>query len=154
MIRPAPLLAWFAASSLCFAQSNVLLIAKPSVIAAKAGSIAEAKLPMELRSGYHVNSNTPSDPYLIPLRLTWSDGPLQAAEVVFPKPSLEKYSFSEKPLSVFSGRFEVVTRFKVPPSAPLGPVTVEGKVRYQACNDRMCLAPKTVDVSLPVIIVK
>jgi hypothetical protein len=70
--------------------------------------------------------------------------------VVFPKPQMEKYSFSEKPLSVFSGNFEVVTKFKVSPTAPNGMALVPGKVRFQACNDVMCLAPKTLDVSLKV----
>jgi thiol:disulfide interchange protein DsbD len=118
------------------------------------GAVVEAPLTLELSPGYHVNSNTPSDEYLIPLRLTWNAGPLQTAEVVFPKPSMEKYSFSEKPLSVFSGQFEIRTRFKVAPNAPGGPAVMTGKLRYQACNDRMCLAPKTLDISLPVEILK
>jgi len=41
--------------------------------------------------------------YLIPLRLQWEPGALAAVEVVFPKPEMQKYEFSEKPLSVFSG---------------------------------------------------
>jgi hypothetical protein len=143
-----------AASLACFAQTNVLNFAPPKKVAAKMGAVVEAPLTLELSPGYHVNSNTPSDEYLIPLRLTWNVGPLQTAEVVFPRPSMEKYSFSEKPLSVFSGQFEIRTRFKVVPSALPGPAVMTGKLRYQACNDRMCLAPKTLDVSLPVEIVK
>jgi hypothetical protein len=131
-----------------------LLVGKPAMVAAKAGTTIESKLPLELRTGYHVNSNTPSDAYLIPLKLTWNDGPVTASAVVFPKPSMEKYSFSEKPLSVFSGRFEITTKFSVPAGAALGPITIPGKLRYQACNDRMCLAPKTVDVALQFNVVK
>jgi hypothetical protein len=33
-------------------------------------------------------------------------------------------------------------------------MVIPGKLRYQACNDRMCLQPKTIDVSLPVDIVR
>jgi hypothetical protein len=129
-------------------------VGKPAMIAAKAGATVESKLPLELAAGYHVNSNTPSESYLIPLKLTWSDGPVTASAIVFPKPSMEKYSFAEKPLSVFSGRFEILTRFTVPAGAPLGPIAIAGKLRYQACNDRMCLTPKTVDVALQVNVVK
>ena len=107
-----------------------------------------------MRPGYHANSNAPSDEYLIPLRLTWSTGPLEVASVVYPKPQLEKYSFSDKPVSVFSGYFEILTRFKVSASAMPGLSILGAKLRYQACNDRMCFPPKTVDVSLPVEIVK
>ncbi len=124
------------------------------MVVAKAGSTVESKLPLELRAGFHVNSNTPADSYLIPLKLTWNDGPVTASAVVFPKPTMEKYSFSEKPLSVFSGRFAIVTRFSVAAGAPPGPVMVGGKLRYQACNDRECQTPKTVDVAAQVNVVK
>lgn len=144
-----------AASSLCFAptnvfaQTSVLLMPKPEPVAAKAGTTVEVKLPLQLREGYHMNSNMPPDPYLIPLRLTWDSGSI-GAEVVYPKPELHKVEFSAAPLPVFSGKFELLTRFKVPASVQPGLVNIPGKLRYQACNDRMCLPPKTVDVTLPV----
>jgi len=144
----------FAASPHSFAQGNVLTIAPPDRLTAKAGSAAEAKLKVELRSGYHCNSNTPSDDYLIPLKLTWATGALEAGEVVYPKPQMEKYSFSEKPLSVYTGNFEIITHFKVAAGAAPGDAVVPAKLRYQACTERMCLPPKTVEVSLPVNIVK
>jgi thiol:disulfide interchange protein DsbD len=145
---------FFAASPHSFAQNNVLTIAAPDKLTAKAGTTAEARLKVELRSGYHCNSNTPSDDYLIPLKLTWTPGTLEVGEVVYPTPQMEKYSFSEKPLSVYTGNFEIVTRFKVPASAAFGDTVIPAKLRYQACTDRMCLPPKTVEVSLPVNIVK
>jgi len=132
----------------------VLSVAPPEKLIAKAGSTVQARLSVRIQSGYHANSNTPSDEYLIPMRLTWTSSPLETAEVVYPKPDMEKYSFSDKPLSVFTGNFELLTRFKVPPAAAPGQLVLAGKLRYQACNDRMCLAPKTVEVSLPVEVVK
>jgi thiol:disulfide interchange protein DsbD len=123
---------------------------KPEPVAAKAGTTVEVKLPLQLREGYHVNTNTPPDPYLIPMRLTWESGAITVAEVVYPKPSLHKVDFFPTPLPVFSGRFELLARFKVPPSTQPGLVNVTGKLRYQACNDRMCLPPKTIDIALPV----
>ena len=113
-----------------------------------------AKIVAQLKPGYHCNSDKPSDEYLIPLKLTWTPAPLEVAEVVYPKPQMEKYTFSEKPLSVYTGDFEIVTRFNVPASARPGPAVLSGNLRYQACTDRMCLPPKTVDVSLPITVVK
>lgn len=110
------------------------------------------KTPLGLKPGYHLNSNTPADAYLIPLRLTWQPGPLQPVEVIFPKPRLEKYEFSETPLSVFAGDFDVLTKFKVAASAPTGPGMMLGKLRYQACSNSACLKPQTVEVKLPVVI--
>ena len=103
-----------------------------------------------LRPGYHVNSNTPNEAYLIPLKLTWTPGPVEGASVEYPKPHDEKYEFSEKPLSVYTGTFDIVSKFKVPPDAAQGPAILLGKLRYQACNNNACFPPKTVDVKLPV----
>lgn len=118
----------------------------------KRGATLEVKTPVRLKDGYHVNSNTPSEAYLIPLRLTWAQGTLQTVEVLFPKPRMENYAFSPKPLSVFTGDFQLVTKFKASASAPTGPGMVEGKLRYQACNQNSCLAPKTIEIKLPVVI--
>jgi hypothetical protein len=126
------------------------MMPKPEPVAAKAGTTVEVKLPLQLREGYHVNSDKPPDPYLIPLRLTWDSGPITVAEVVYPKPENRKVDFFAGPLPVFSGHFELLTRFKVAASVPPGLVNVAGKLRYQACNDRMCLPPKTIDVTVPV----
>jgi hypothetical protein len=132
-----------------FAQtSNVLTVVPPAKLRVKRGETATAAVRAQLRPGYHTNSNTPSDPYLIPLRLTWQAAPLQVAGVSYPTPKMEKFEFSEEPLSVLDGEFDITTKFKVPPTAPHGMAMISGKLRYQACNDRMCLPPKTVDVTL------
>jgi hypothetical protein len=130
------------------------MMPKPEPVVAKAGGIVEVKLPLQLREGYHVNSNMPPDSYLIPLRLTWDAGAITASEVVYPKPSVLKVEFFSGPLPVFSGRFELLTRFKVAASAQPGLVNVPGKLRYQACNERMCLPPKTIDITLPVSVTR
>ena len=116
----------------------------------KRGEEFSQKLTAGLQPGFHVNSNTPADEYLIPLKLTWAKGPVEAEQVIYPKAQLEKYDFSEKPVSVFSGNFEIVTKFKTSADATGGPATVNGKLRYQACNNKECLAPRTLDVQLPV----
>lgn len=91
----------------------------------------------------------PREEYLIPLKLTWaSTGALEAGQITYPTPSVEKYEFAEKPLSVFSGSFDLVAHFKVKSDASAGPGAAAGKLRYQACNDRACFAPKTVDITV------
>ncbi len=130
--------------------SPVLSVAPPPKLAVRRGETVAVPLRVELHADYHVNSHTPSDEYLIPLRLTWDAQGLEVAGVEFPKPKLEKYGFSERPLSVFTGDFEVTTRFRVPAAAPPGPRTMAGKLRYQACNQTMCLPPRTLEVKLPV----
>ena len=82
---------------ICFAQAiNVLHYDPPPPVRAKIGKQGRGQVPLSLQEGYHVNSNTPSDEYLIPLQLTWSKGALEPAEVVYPKPRMEKYQFSSR----------------------------------------------------------
>jgi DsbC/DsbD-like thiol-disulfide interchange protein len=150
-------LLFLAFSASVFGQTpgqNVVHLVPPSTVTARAGATVRVALSVQVDEGFHVNSNTPADQFLIPLRLTWSPGPIESAGVAFPRPRLEKYSFSEKPVSVFTGNFDIVTRFKVPAGAAPGTSAITGKLHYQACNDKNCLTPRTVEVTLPVEIVK
>ncbi|MGI8989095.1 MAG: protein-disulfide reductase DsbD domain-containing protein [Bryobacteraceae bacterium] len=131
-------------------NSPVLTVTPPSPAIVKRGAGADVKLAASLNEGFHANSNTPAESYLIPLTLTWAPGPLEIVNVQYPKPQMQKYEFSEKPLSVVTGKFEILTKFKAAPNARAGPGTVTGKLRYQACNDKACFPPKTVEVKLPI----
>ena len=133
-----------------WAQSNgYLTVGITSKVVGSRNASVQAKIPVSVQTGFHVNSNKPNEEYLIPLKLTWtSTGALEAGEVVYPKPSLEKYEFAEKPLSVLTGAFDLVANFKVAGHAPAGPGAAAGKLRYQACNNRACFPPKTVDVTV------
>jgi hypothetical protein len=134
-----------------WAQSSTgyLTVGTTSKVVGSRNASVQAKIPVSVQTGFHVNSNKPSEEYLIPLKLTWtSTGSLEAGEVVYPKPSQEKYEFAEKPLSVLTGTFELVANFKVAGHASAGPGAAAGKLRYQACNNRACFPPKTVDVTV------
>jgi hypothetical protein len=145
---------WLCCGYQAHAQINPLSVGAPQPVKAKIASSVEVKTPVSILNGYHCNSNTPSEDYLIPLKLTWTAGALDSPAIEYPQPKMEKFSFSDKPLSVYTGDFVITTRFKVGASANPGTVFLSGKLRYQACNDRMCLPPKTLDVSVPVEIFK
>lgn len=132
------------------ALSNVLTLIPPEKLVARRNETVTAEFRIQLRNGYHVNSNTPADRYLIPLRFTWLPGPAQVLDVQFPAPKLEKFEFSQKPVSVFDGDFKVTAKVKLAAAPPPGPLKLAGKMRYQACNDKMCLPPRTLDVSVPI----
>jgi len=144
-------------STLCLhpllAQSSAagyLAVGDPAKVTGSRNSAVQAKIPVSVKTGYHVNSNKPNEEYLIPLKLTWTaTGALEGGEVTYPKPSMEKYEFSEKPLSVFTGNFDLVANFKVAANAPAGPGVAVGKLKYQACSSKACYAPKTIDISVP-----
>lgn len=131
--------------------NSVVTINTPPKTSVKRSQVVTTDVEVQLRNGFHVNSDKPNDPYLIPLRLTWITPAIaDATEVTYPKPALEKLDFSAKPVSIFSGDFKTQTKFKIASSAPLGEQVIVGKLRYQACNNRECLPPRTVEVKIPV----
>ena len=152
LTRRLPLLTALLLAPVLLAQTNVLSVGPvPKVTGKRSGTLA-VKVPVQLQEGYHVNSNTPNEEYLIPLRLTWEKGVFPVIEVAYPKPHMEKYDFSEKPLSVFTAGFEILSTFRVPATAPTGLGMIAGKLRYQACSKTACLPPKTADVGVSVLI--
>jgi hypothetical protein len=107
-------------------------------------------LQVVVQPGFHVNSDKPKDEFIIPLKLTWTPGLLDAKSVEFPK--AEELKVGTQDLLVFTGTFAVKTQFRAPVGAPAGPATLIGKLRYQACSSDMCFRPSTVEVKLPVVI--
>jgi hypothetical protein len=142
----------FTATAALFAQmAPQMKIAPQPTVKVKRGTPATITLKVSLPSGFHANSDKPTDPNLIPLALKWTSGPLQGAAITYPKPQLEEYGFTGgKKISVVTGNFDVVTKFKVPASATSGMAAETGTLRYQACNDRMCFPPKSVPVNVTV----
>ncbi len=132
------------------AQQNKLTVSTPEQIVVKRGGSTAGTLNVAVLPGFHVNSDKPKDEFLIPLKLTWTAGPLQAQSVTYPKP--EEVKVGNDMLSVFTGSFNIQTAFKAPASATPGPATVLGKLRYQACNNQMCFRPATIEIRVPVLI--
>jgi hypothetical protein len=132
------------------AQQNKLAISPPNPLTAKRGSTAAENLRVEVLPGFHVNTDHPKDEYLIPLKLTWLDGPLETKSVTFPRP--EEIQVGNQHLLVFTGTFDIRTEFVVPASAPPGSTTMTGKLRYQACSNQMCFRPTAIEIKLPVTI--
>jgi len=124
----------------------------PTVKVAK-GKEATVTVKASLPEGYHANSNKPTYPYLIPLTLKWTGGPLQMESVVYPAGVTERYGFqlpTDKPLSVVTGEFSIVTKFKVPADAASGPAAETGTLKYQACDNKACYPPKNVPINVTV----
>lgn len=114
------------------------------------GGSAPLAIRVEVAKGWHVNSNRPRDPYLIPTRVTlklpagWT-----ADAMVYPPDRLARFSFSDTPLAVFEGVFTVTTTVHRGASAS-APTTLSGTVEAQACNNTTCMAPEDLSFRVPV----
>ena len=131
---------------------TLTVVPVPTVKAAKR-SVATITIKASLPEGYHANSNKPTYSYLIPLTLKWTGGPLQMDSVTYPAGTTERYGFQapgDKPLSVVTGEFSIVTKFKVPADAASGPAAETGTLRYQACDNKACYPPKNVPLNVTI----
>ena len=149
MLPATPL---FLALTLCLQaqQSRVVVVTPTEALTAHRGATVAQTLTVTVKPGYHVNSDKPKDEYIIPLKLTWTGGTLDTKATIYPK--AEEIQVNGQALTVFTGTFPIQTEFQVEPNATPGTVTVNGKLKYQACNNEMCLRPVTVDIPLQVTI--
>ena len=134
----------------CPAQQTRVRVSPPEQVTAKRGEVVKQSLTVAILPGFHVNGDKPKDEFLIPLKLTWSGGLLEAKSITYPTP--EELQVGTEKLVVLTGSYQIATEFKVPETAPPGATTVTGKLRYQACNNQMCFRPASIDISLPVVV--
>jgi hypothetical protein len=121
-----------------------------SVDKVKQGAKFQGAVVVDITAGYHINSRHPSETYLIPtvLKLDKLQG-ITTGLVLYPKGEMKKFSFSDKPLSVYEGRAVLKFTATASPSMAIGNHSIRGKLTVQACNDQACLQPKTIDVEVP-----
>jgi len=123
-------------------KTYVTYAAEPQTVAANKQAMLE--LRFQIASGYHVNSHTPKSDFLIPTAVTLQ--PTAGVKAGVPQyPHGVPYSFSFDPgtkLDVYAGSFTV----KLPVVAGSGEHTLEGALKYQACDNASCYPPRTVPI--------
>jgi len=145
---PLSKLAFLLPLALC-AQTEQLTVTAPPAVGKKAEPFV-VKLNVQLKEGLHCNTNKPNDELLIPMKLTIDKGGFDVVKVDYPAGKNEKYSFSDEPLNVYTGTFTIAVTLKARPGTPGGLAMAGGKLRYQACSDKVCFPPKSVDVRIPI----
>jgi thiol:disulfide interchange protein DsbD len=117
----------------------------------KPGETIEVPVSIQIRPAYHINSSQPADEYLIPTALTWEPSGLDLKQTDYPEPEFVSYPFSSQPVSVYSNKIVIVSRFAVPDNAP-ALTQLKGRLRYQACNSKACFPPTSTDVTVAVAV--
>ncbi|MGH2568682.1 MAG: cytochrome c biogenesis protein CcdA, partial [Bacteroidota bacterium] len=134
--------------------SKVRVEAKLSSDKVKAGSTFQAAVILNIAEGWHVNSHTPSESYLIgtALDLQPQEG-IIVADMRYPKGKLLKFAFSETPLDVYEDSIAIFLAFRLSDKVSPGGYQMTGSLTVQACNDQVCLAPSTIPVTIPLHVV-
>ncbi len=106
------------------------------------GATLRLALQISIANGFHIQSNQPLDPSLVPAELTLTPPPgVTASGPIFPASVEFKLDGSDAPSAVFDGTILVGVVATIAPDHAPGPVTVPARFRYQACNQTMCFMP-------------
>jgi thiol:disulfide interchange protein DsbD len=134
-------------------KAATLVKAAAAPVSIAAGGTAEARVTLDVAAGWHVNANPPSPDYLIPTKVTLNSAAgVTAGRVVYPAGQPVKLGFDDHPLSVYSGRVTLKLALAAAPTAAGGAHVLAGSVRFQSCNDQVCLAPASVPFTLMVTV--
>jgi hypothetical protein len=121
----------------------------PEQITVPRGKPSPVALHFRIAPGFHINSHTPKEDYLIPttfsvpedsgVRLESASYP-DGADFTLPlDPSIK--------LSVYTGEFTIQAHIV----AQSGNHLVQASLHYQACDKNACMPPKTITVPIDVI---
>lgn len=108
-----------------------------------AGDQVQGAAIAEIEPTWHITSARPLDEFSIPTVLTIESPALADVAVTYPPHVERSFEFASGKMAVYDGTFRIP--FTARKIAQSGPVTA--KLRYQACNDSVCLPPTDVIVT-------
>lgn len=140
------LLSWRVFAQIPSAREVVKPVALPSFDPLARGKQMDVAVVMKIKEGFHVNARETTFDYLIPTDLK-AEPPagFKLGAVKYPKGTLEKFNFAkDQALNVYTGTVILLLPVTVEANAPLGEQRIPLKLRYQACNNEVCLPPVTL----------
>jgi uncharacterized protein YyaL (SSP411 family) len=102
--------------------------------------------------GWHINANPASDEFFVPTSISTSgaDGSVEVVDVQYPVGSTLESLISESPLRVYEGDVTLHARLRLSRNATAGEADVALSLAYQVCDDSRCLAPASLEFTVPV----
>ena len=135
------------------ADSLVRVSAAPVRIAP--GGAARARVRLAIAHGWHINANPASPDYMIATAVTLAPaGGVSAGVPRYPAAQKLRVEFDASTIAAWNGEVEIELPLTAAAGAAPGSASLAGTVRFQSCNDRVCLAPASVKFALPVTVSK
>ncbi|HEX7136740.1 MAG TPA: cytochrome c biogenesis protein CcdA [Vicinamibacterales bacterium] len=109
-------------------------------ITKRSGDRAEGVATVAIPSSWHINSAKPLDSFAIPTVLSFDPATAELIDAKYPAHELKAFSFSgNQQIAVYEGTIQI------PFTAKVKGDKIKASLRYQSCNDKVCLPPKTVE---------
>ncbi|MBI5086400.1 MAG: protein-disulfide reductase DsbD N-terminal domain-containing protein [Acidobacteria bacterium] len=118
----------------------------------KPGAKITVTLAAEIDEGWHLYSLRKQEDGPIPTSITVPEGqPFRLAGPIDAPPALSRFEETfQLDIESYEGSAEFGVPVEVPKDTKTGLATLAVHARYQACDNKICLPPKTVKLELPV----
>ena len=106
---------------------------------------------IDIKEGWHVNSNKPFDEYLTPTSVKLKDtSGIKIIKIDYPPEMIAKLQFSEAELSLYKGMVTIKIILRADDIFLMNKKKAMLELDYQSCNNQTCLFPvqKILSVSL------
>jgi len=121
------------------------LIKLSGVVTQRSGDDVRGTVTAVIANGWHINSVKPLDDFVIASELKFDPATAELVRADFPPHELKDFTFSGgKKLAVYEGTIAIPFEAKL----KNGAAAIKATLRYQSCNDSVCLPPKTVSADI------
>lgn len=136
-------------------ETKYVSVGKLPLVKIGRNKAVEVTIPITVMAGHHIQSNPASNPQLIATKLELV-GPqgVVIGDPVYPPGKPYRLQGSPTEITTYDGTFEIKVPVTASAKARAGEGRIAGKLRYQACNDKICFFPQTALVSVPVEVAK
>ena len=123
--------------------------------AVRSGTAARIVVKVEMGGAWHVNAHEVRDEYLIPtdLGVKPPEG-ITLRKITYPEPTQLTLAGTTETLAVYGRAFEIILDIDVAEALAPGVYDLRGTLRYQACDDKRCMPPASLEVAIPVTVAK
>jgi len=140
------------ASSLIDAQEEDVVTAKTFIShdGIHPGESFKVAFLLSINPGWHINGTKLNDEFLIPSELIIDEGDrTKVIKLHYPEPGSGRFDYSEAELPVYEGEIILGALIMVSDDITQKKHILKASFLYQPCDDRTCMAPKTLILEIP-----
>jgi uncharacterized protein YyaL (SSP411 family) len=114
------------------------------------GGTFDVVVTLAIQEGWHTYANPTGTENLKPTVLTLApDQSVALVQVTYPPGQARVLAANgDEKVALYEGKVALTARVRLDPAAKTVPVSLTFQVKYQACNDRACLAPATLTATV------
>ena len=115
-----------------------------------AGESFKVAFLLSITPGWHINGPKLDDEFLIPSELIIDEvDNIKVSKLYYPEPGSGRFDYSEAELPVYEGEILLGALIKVSDDITQKKHFLKANFLYQPCDDRTCMAPRTLKLEIP-----